>query len=159
MTNWLLSQSRKVTFVCTKDVDCTDNPVLHFDAMQPSWDGYKLLSPNFSIRGTSILPSTYLQYSGIDSQLNITAWQISYTMVFIIQPDKYRTQYSSGANSQPNTKHNTLQHTTSQISWVAKLGKWEAKCLPAIRQLSGFKSRHLSKIKMGDIRKGVANTL
>jgi hypothetical protein len=25
MTKWLLSQSRKVTSVCTEDVDCTDN--------------------------------------------------------------------------------------------------------------------------------------
>jgi hypothetical protein len=25
MTNWLLSQSKKVTAVCTEDVDCTDN--------------------------------------------------------------------------------------------------------------------------------------
>jgi hypothetical protein len=25
MTKWLFSQSRKVTLVCTEDVDCTDN--------------------------------------------------------------------------------------------------------------------------------------
>ncbi len=25
MTKWLLSQSRKLTSVCTEDVDCTDN--------------------------------------------------------------------------------------------------------------------------------------
>ncbi len=28
-----------------------------------------------------------------------------------------------------------------------------------VRQLSGFESRHLSKYKIGDISKGVANTL
>jgi hypothetical protein len=28
-----------------------------------------------------------------------------------------------------------------------------------LRQLSGFESRHLSKTQMGDINKGVANTL
>jgi hypothetical protein len=35
---------------------------------------------------------------------------------------------------------------------------WKRACL--VQQLSGFESRHLSKIKkMGDISKGVANTL
>jgi hypothetical protein len=38
--------------------------------------------------------------------------------------------------------------------WVAKL----IERLP-VQQLSGFESRYLSKIKMGDISKGVANTL
>ncbi len=38
---------------------------------------------------------------------------------------------------------------------------WQISQQPAclLRQLSGFKSRHLSKHKMGDISKGVANTL
>ncbi len=36
---------------------------------------------------------------------------------------------------------------------------WVVKRVCLLRQLSGFESKHLSKYKMDDISKGVANTL
>ncbi len=47
MTKWLLSQSRKVTSVCTEDVDCTDN------AQQIFWrDNDKWLEWSASVLGS-----------------------------------------------------------------------------------------------------------